>query len=61
MREDGASAVQANLSHCQNLLQRASKHLTILDPDLGEEELVKSAAAELAKLTAFIAENRQRS
>ena len=59
MRENGAS-VQANLWHCRSLLQQASKHLTILDPELGEEELVKSVAAELAKLTAFIAENSQR-
>ena len=60
MRENEA-AVQNDLMSCEYLLQQASKNLTILDPELGEEELVKSAAAELAKLTAFIAENRQRS
>jgi len=59
MRENGAS-VQADLLHCQNLLQRASKHFQILDPELGEEELVKFVAAEMAKLTALIAEKSQR-
>ena len=59
MRENGAG-VQENLVACQDLLQQASKHLTILDPELGEEELVKSVAAELAKLTALTAENSQR-
>ena len=59
MRENGAS-VQANLLHCKTLLQQASKHLTILDPAHGKEELVKSVAAELAKLTASKAENSQR-
>jgi len=59
MRENGAT-VQDNLVHCQDLLQPASEHLTILDPELGEEELVKSVAAELAKVTALLAENSQR-
>ena len=59
MRENGAS-VQANLAHCQNLLQHATFCLKILDPELGEEELVKSVAAELAKVAALIAENSQR-
>ena len=59
MRENGAS-VQANLVQCLDLLQRASWNLNILDPELGEEELIKSAAAELAKVTAFIANNSER-
>ena len=59
IRENGAS-VQANLVRRQNLLQRANKHFTILDPELGEQELVKAVAAELAKLTAWIAVNSQR-
>jgi hypothetical protein len=59
LRETGA-AVQDNLSYLQHLLQQASKHLKILDPELGEEELVTSVAAELAKVTAFMAENSQR-
>ena len=53
LRETGP-AVQANLVDCEYLLRQASRHLKILDPDLGEEELIKSAAAELAKLTEFI-------
>ena len=59
MRENRA-LVQDNLVPCQSLLQEASKHLQILDPELGEEELVKSVAAELAKLATLIAENSQR-
>jgi hypothetical protein len=59
VRENEAS-VQANLVHYQDLLQRASKHIKILDPELGVEELVKSVAAELARVTALIAENSQR-
>ena len=62
MRENGPS-VQQNPAHCQDLLQRATSFppfLKILDPELGEEELVKSVAAELAKLATVIAENSQR-
>jgi len=59
IRENEA-AVQENLLQCQKLQEEASKNLTILDPELGEEELVKSVAAELAKVTALIAENSQR-
>ena len=59
MRENGAS-VQANLVNCQELLQQASKNLKIFDPEAGEEELIESLAAELAKLTASMNENSQR-
>jgi len=59
MREFGAS-VQTNLVHCQCLLQKASTHLKVLDPELGKEELVKSVAAELARVTALIARSSQR-
>jgi hypothetical protein len=59
MRENGAS-VQENLMHCQNLLQQATRSLKVLDPEFGEEELVKSVAAELAKVTALIARSSQR-
>jgi hypothetical protein len=34
----------------QNFLQHASAHLKILDPEHGEEELITSVAAEMAKL-----------
>ena len=59
VRENGAS-VQANLVYSHELLQQASKYLQILNPELGEEELVESVAAELARLTVLIAENSQR-
>ena len=44
----------------QGLLTLASESLQILDPEHGEQELVKSVAAALAKVTALIAENSQR-
>jgi hypothetical protein len=59
MCENGA-LVQDTPVQCQGLLQQASKHLQILDPELGEEELIKSMAAELAKVTALIARSSQR-
>ena len=59
MRENGA-AVQDDLVPCKYLLQQASGNLKILGPELGEEELVKSMAAELAKVTALIARRSQR-
>jgi len=59
MRENGAS-VQENRVRCKHLLQQASNNLTILNPELGEEELVKSVAAELAKVTASISRSSQR-
>ena len=52
--------VQENLGKCKNMLKEASKDLKILDPELGEEELVKSVAAELARVTALIARSSQR-
>ena len=57
---ENEAVVEDNLAHYQDLLQRASKHLTILDPELGQQELVKFVAAELARVTALIAENSQR-
>ena len=59
MRKNRAS-VQANLTVSRDLLQRATASLKILDPEIGKEELVKSVATELAKVTALIAENSQR-
>ena len=59
MRENGA-LVQGSLVYCSYLLRQASTHLTILDPEVGEEELVTSVASELAKVKALIAENSQR-
>ena len=60
MMHKNVDAFQDNLVSYTHLLQKASERLTILGPELGEEELVKSVAAELARLTALIAENSQR-
>ena len=49
MRENEAG-VQGKAAACQELLERASEHLTILDPEVGEEELIQAVAAALAKL-----------
>ena len=49
LRENEA-AVNTMLRLCRSVLQYVSAHLKILDPKHGEEELVKSVAAELAKL-----------
>ena len=35
---------------CQDVLVQASRHLRILDPVLGQRELINAVAAELAKL-----------
>ena len=40
------------LHQCRELLEEASSHLEVLDPERGEEELVKSMAVELASLVA---------
>ena len=61
MREnENGALVQDYLVSRQCLLRQASKHLQILDPELGQQELVKFVAAELARLTVLIAENSQR-
>jgi tetratricopeptide (TPR) repeat protein len=54
LRENG-DALQDELIPCRCLLQNACTHLTILHPELGDEELVKSVAAKLANVTALIA------
>ena len=51
LMRDNEAAVQGSSSRCKSLLHDASVHLTILDPEHGEEELIKSVAAELAKLS----------
>jgi len=48
----GNEATVKTLSNeCRHLLSEASAHLKILDPELGEEELIELVAAELAKLS----------
>jgi hypothetical protein len=49
MRENEA-AVQALSSRCERLLRQASGCLRILDPELGNLEIIESVAVELAKL-----------
>ena len=50
LRENEAPVKTTLFFSCQDVLQNARAHLKILDPEHGEEELVKSVAAELAKL-----------
>jgi len=45
------AAVQDMSTICLHLLRDASKQLKILDPEHGEEELIKSVSDELAKLS----------
>ena len=45
------AAVLAMSAQCRNLLGKASVYLKILDPEHGEEELIKLVAVELAKLS----------
>jgi hypothetical protein len=54
MRENEA-AVQDMAGQCLAILDEASSRLKILDPELGEEELIKSVAAERAKLALMMA------
>jgi len=49
MRENEA-AVQETTAACEEVLADASSNLKILDPEVGEKELVQSVAVELAKL-----------
>ena len=49
MRADEV-VVQAALDVCQHVLNQASLNLKILDPVLGEEEVIKSVAAKMANL-----------
>jgi len=49
MRENEAR-VQTVPAMCSVVLGLASEHLTILDPEVGEEELIQAVAAALAKL-----------
>ena len=57
---ENGEEVQDNRVSCQILLRDASKHLKIFDPELGDGELGKCLAAELAKVTALLAENSER-
>ena len=49
MRENQAS-VQKHAVPCAAVLELASQELTVLDPEVGEEELIQAVAAALANL-----------
>ena len=49
MRENN-TRVQEIATPCASVLEFARKHLTILDPEVGEEELITAVAAALANL-----------
>jgi len=49
MRENEAS-VQTLAALCAGLLEIASQRLTILHPEVGEEDLIQAVAAALARL-----------
>ena len=52
MRENEARVHKA-ASSCTTVLEQASEHLKILDPEVGEEELITAVAAEAARLHAL--------
>ena len=52
MREN-ETRVQEMAALCVAVLQFAREHLTILDPEVGEEELSKAVAAEVARVRAL--------
>jgi hypothetical protein len=53
MRENEAR-LQMLAAACKGLLEKASLFLNILDPEVGEEELIQAVAAEAAKLRALL-------
>jgi hypothetical protein len=42
--------VQKVAASCAEVLTQASQHLTVLDPEVGEEDLINAVADALAKL-----------
>jgi nickel-dependent lactate racemase len=52
MREN-ETRVQEMAALCVAVLQFARQHLTILDPEVGEEELIKAVAAEVVRVRAL--------
>ena len=49
MRENDTRVHQTAVQ-CASVLERASQQLTILDPEVGEEELIQAVSAALANL-----------
>jgi len=54
MRDNEAEVKEMLSDRCQVVLLDAREHLKILDPEHGEKDLIKSVAAELAKLSHFL-------
>ena len=52
MREN-EPRVQNFAAFCAHQLEQARQHLKILDPEDGEEDLIKAVAAEVARLRAI--------
>jgi hypothetical protein len=52
MREN-ETRLQNVTAICAQILEHARSNLTILDPDVGDEELIKAVATELTRLDAF--------
>ena len=52
MRENEA-VVQNSAASCAAVLEIARQNLTILDPEIGKEELIHAVAAALARLPAL--------
>ena len=50
---ENEAAVQRMATLCAKLLEVERKKLTILDPEVGEEELIKSVSAQVARLFAL--------
>ena len=55
LMHENEAAVQSVAALCAQILEHASTHLrlTILDPEVGEEELIKAVAAAVARLRAL--------
>ena len=50
---ENETQVQKWAAMCAEMLEYAREYLTILDQEVGEEELIQAVAAELARLRAF--------
>ena len=53
MMREHEKEVQVLVVGCAAVLAQALRHLKILDPEVGEEELIKAVEAALAKLRAL--------
>jgi hypothetical protein len=53
MLRENEAEVQVLPAGCAAMLGQARRHLKILDPEVGEEELIQAVAAELARLRAL--------